>query len=346
MSMNKVTRRSGSSVKLGFDFNDKNIAVSSITVEDLNIIEHEVKVLEDLSISKSKQLKDHVSMLESVSSSIASMEAQLLAKEEEEIRLLEEKAIKLEESATVLSNKVIEIDDEVAQTEQELIVKMEVQLELKLLIDNEFASWYNVNSDYFNSQTVYTQANILQSELSAVVKKQEASNRLKEELSLKDNVTSLLADIQESSPNVIKIDNCYDKLEELREKALNLGLYSSKQPGEIVKALKSVESELWKLEREEVKEEIEALILSIEFEESVDKDKIKDFREEIKGLQEAAKEYNLYKDLLYAWQVLDNNKPKELQEAENARHARRLALSEEQKSNSVIAHALSEAQAR
>lgn len=345
------------SVKLGFNFDNKasslNQAISSITIEDLDVIEHEVEVLEDIVTSRSKQLEDHVSMLESVTASIVAMEeeenSRAIAREEqiaEKERLQIERAQSLEEKATSLSNNVTELDTMVAIKEDKLSKSVEVQLELKLDLDTEFASWYNINVEYFSAQTIYTKANILQSELAEVIAKQEVSIRLHKELALKDNVTNLLALIQAGpATNDFVMESWMESLKDLKEEALKLGLYSSKQPGEIVKHLKMAEEALWELEKAEVKEDIEALVSSMEEAESVDKDKISSFREEIKQLQDDAKEYNLYKDLLHAWQILDKIKPEELQEQENQRHARRLVKEEEQKSTSVIAHALSEAEA-
>ncbi|KKM92755.1 hypothetical protein LCGC14_1215270 [marine sediment metagenome] len=67
-------------------------------------------------------------------------------------------------------------------------------------------------------------------------------------------------------------------------------------------------------------------------------------------MQDDAKEYNVYTELLYAWQVLDSIKPVEMQEAENQRHARMLAnkqealvREEEHKAHSVMSHAFNEA---
>ena len=344
------------SVKFGFNYDNEalslNSAISNVTIEDLDVIEHEVKVLEDLVASRSKQLQDHVSMLDTVRASITQMEA-----EEQELAVAEERkhaerVESLEVRATALSNNVIEIDTMVAIKENELSRSLAVQLEMKLDLDNDFRSWHNANIDYFNSQTEYTKANILQEDLAKVIAKQEASIILQQVLALDESTRALLDTVLGcSSPYVAKLDNWYDKLEALQEEALRYGLCSANQPGEIVKRLGQVKESLWKLEQSGIKEEIEALIFSMESETEVDKDKIRSFREQIKQLQEDAKEYNAYKELLYAWQVLDSIKPEELQEAEDERHARILAkkqemlvAEEEHKTNSVMSHALREAQ--
>ena len=341
------------SVKLGFNL-DLNSAKSSITVRDLDIVEEEIKVLEDLVTSKSKQLEDHVSMLESVSAGIVKMEEEELKRIAEEERLLIERAQSLEAQATSLSNAVLDIDREVTVKEKELEHIVSQSLEKCLVVDKEFASWYHTNSEYFNTQTTYTQARILESDLAEVKKKQQASIRLSKELALKENASSLLGKISitASEPKLShrERDSWYEQSEALKDEALSLGLYSAKQPGEIVKCLVLIEEALWKSEQAVVKEEIEALIFCMESEESMNEassvveEKVSSYREEIKQLEDDAREYNLHSDLLYAWQVLDSIKPVELQEQENERHARRTAFSVEQKSTSVIAHAIAEAQ--
>lgn len=339
------------SVKLGFNHHNDKVAISAITVEDLDIIEQEVKVLEDIVTSRSKQLDDHVSMLDSVRGSIALMEEQEMKQNAEKERLKIERAKLLEEQATSLSNKITDINAIVATQEDVLATQVGIQLELKLDSDDDFANWYNANTDYFEEQTIYTQANILQSNLAEVITKQQASIILEKVLALDESTKVLLDLIPSESITDNAIEMLYEELHRLKEEALSYGLYSANQPGEIVKRLSQVEEALWKLEQLEVKEDIEALVFSMESEESVDKDKISSFREEIKQLGNDAKEYNLYQDLLYAWQVLDSIKPKELQEEEDARHTRilakkqeQLALEEEHKATSIMSHAFNEAQ--
>jgi len=339
------------SVKLGFNHYTSKVAISSITVEDLDVVEHEVTVLEEFVSFKSKQLEDHASMLDSVKASIAQMEAEEHAKIIAEERLHLENAQLLEDRATHLSNEAISLDAEVADVEKELSSAVEVQLEIKLDLDIAFADWYKHSEEYFHSQTVYTQASILQSNLPEITQKQESSIILAKELALDESARVLLDIIQESSSASSDcINNWYDELEVLKEKALSYGLYSSNNPGEIIKRLNSVEEALWKLEQNSVKGEIEALVIMMESKTKVDKDTIRDFREEIKSLQDDAKEYNVYTELLYAWQVLDSIKPVEMQEAENQRHARMLAnkqealvREEEHKAHSVMSHAFNEA---
>ncbi len=348
------------SARLGFNHSNEamsmNSAISNITMEDLDVIEQEIKVLEDVASSKSRQLEDHVSMIDTVRASIAQMEAEEHAKIIAEERLHLENAQLLEDRATHLSNEVISLDAEMADVEKELSSAVEVQLEIKLDLDMAFADWYKHSEEYFHSQTVYTQASILQSNLPEITRKQESSIILTKELALDESARVLLDIIQESSSASSDcINNWYDELEVLKEKALSYGLYSSNNPGEIIKRLNSVEEALWKLEQNSVKGEIEALVIMMESASEVDsagldKDKVSSFREEIKSLQEDAKEYNVYKELLYAWQVLDSVKPQEMQEEENARHARMLAKKqskldreEEQIASSVMTHAFNEA---
>jgi len=345
------------SVKLGLGFNHFNnkVAISSITVEDIAVIEEEVSKLEDIVTSRSKQVSDHVSMLDTVRASIAQMEDEELRKSTESDRLRLENAQLLEERATQLSNEAVMLDNEVANVEDELSCAVKVQLEKKLSSDKAFADWYNNSVDYFISQTPYTQANILQTSLPEITQKQEASIISSKEIALNESATNLLDTIQSPGECISEtaVDMWYNQLESLKEEALSYGLYSSNSPGEIVKRLIAIEEALYNLEKLGVKEEIEALVSSMKDEVSVDKDKISSFREEIKVLQDDAKEYNLYKEWLHSWQVLDSIKPKELQEVENQRHARMLDekkemldREEEQKSTSVMSHALSEAQER
>lgn len=345
-------------LELGFNHHQEKVAISSITVEDLDIIEREIEVLEEVVSSKSKQLEDHVSMLDSVHASIALMEAEEMAKVAAEEKKHIERAKSLESLATTLSDNVSQIDAKVAIKEEELSQSVSIQLEMKLDLDNDFATWYSYSADYYNAQTVYTKANILQTPVCEVIQKQEASIILSKELALDESAKSLLDIIQEStSSSIIKVENWHNELAALKEKALSYGLYSANTPGEIVKRLIHVEEALYNLEKLGVKEEIEALVSSMKFAESdevsVDKEKIRSFREGIKSLQDDAKEYKVYQDWLHAWQVLDSIKPQEMQEAENQRHARmlskkqeHLALEEEQKASSVMSHAFSEAQSK
>ncbi len=344
------------SVKLGFNYVNNKVAISSITVEDIAVIKDEVSKLEDIVSSRSKQVADHVSMLDSVRASISLMEDEESRKAAEAERLRLENAQLLEERATHLSSKAVMLDSEVAEVEQELSNAVEVQLEMKLNLDREFADWYSNSQEYFNSHTPYTQANILQSNLPEITKKQEASMILSKELALDESTKNLLDIIKGSASSVkpivsiAKIDNWHVELEVLKEESLSYGLYSANNPGEIVKRLMLIEEALWKLEQSGIKEEIEALVFSMKDEASVNKDKISSFREEIKELEEDAKAYKVYNELLYAWQVLDSIKPVEMQEAENQRHAimlskkqEQLAIEEEQKENSVMSHAFNEA---